>query len=139
MSLRTESKKVFSMFFNLDEIAQIQTKQFEAVSGAATAVAKSWQNIVSETGDYAKQSFEKRRVLTGKLFGVKKIDELIQLQSEFAKEAYDDFLTQATKIGKLCSDLATEAFKPIEVTTRPVAEPTAPLSTRVPKTPVVAN
>ena len=42
---------------------------------------------------------------------MKKIDEAIQLQSDFAKSAYEDFVTQATKIGEIYSSLAKEAFK----------------------------
>ncbi|PPD20747.1 MAG: phasin family protein, partial [Methylocystis sp.] len=45
---------------------------------------------------------------------VKKIDEAFQLQSDFAKSAYEDFMAEATKLGELYTSLAKEAFKPIE-------------------------
>ncbi len=56
-------------------------------------------------------------MLFEKLSGVKKIDEAIQLQSDFAKSAYEDFMAQATKIGEMYSSLTAEAFKPITVAT----------------------
>ena len=43
---------------------------------------------------------------------MKNVNEAIQLQSDFAKSAYEDFVAEATKIGGLYSDLAKEAFTP---------------------------
>ena len=43
---------------------------------------------------------------------MKNVNEAIQLHSDFAKSAYEDFIAEATKIGSLYSDLAKEAFTP---------------------------
>jgi hypothetical protein len=40
--------------------------------------------------------------------------EAVQLQLEFAKSSYSDFVAHATKIGELYSNLAKGAFKPVE-------------------------
>ncbi len=98
-----------------ENVQQIGKEQFEAVSAAAAALTKGWQTIAAETTDYSKKSFEKSRLLAEKMIGVKKIDEAIQLQSDYAKGAYEDFLAEATKLGELYSSLAKEAFKPVEV------------------------
>ena len=130
------------MFRKFDEINQFGIDRFKAVTTATTSTAKGLQAIATETTDYSKNSFEKGRVLVEKLFGVKKIDEAIQLQSEFAKGAYEDFFDQATKIGDLYSDLAKDAFKAIigASSTPPAAapEPKAPVPARAPKEPVAA-
>ncbi|MBI1866818.1 MAG: phasin family protein [Methylocystis sp.] len=102
------------MVANFDNLQQLGKEQFEAVSAAAAAVTKGWQSIAAETTDYSKKSFEKSRVLAEKLIAVKKLDEAIQLQSDFAKSAYEDFLAEATKIGELYSNLAKDAYKPVE-------------------------
>jgi len=77
-------------------------------------VTKGWQGIAAETQDYSKKSFEKGRAFAEKLIGVKKFDEAIALQQEYAKSSYEDFVAQATKIGELYTELAKEAFKPLE-------------------------
>lgn len=102
------------MVANFDNVQKIGKEQFEAVSAAAAAVTKGWQSIAAETTDYSKKSFEKSRVLAEKLIAVKKLDEALQLQSDYAKSAYEDFLAEATKIGELYSSIAKEVFKPIE-------------------------
>jgi phasin family protein len=87
---------------------------FEAFTTATATSTKGLQAIAAETTDYSKSSFEKSRAHFEKLIGVKQIDEAIQLQSDFAKSAYEDFVAQATKIGEMYSSLAKEAFKPIK-------------------------
>jgi hypothetical protein len=106
------------MVANFDNVQQIGKDQFEAVSAAAAAVTKGWQSIAAETTDYSKKSFEKSRLLAEKLITVKKIDEALALQSDFAKSAYEDFVAEATKIGELYTSMAKEVFKPIESVTK---------------------
>ena len=72
------------------------------------------QAIAAEATDYSKKSLESSIALLEKLLGVKSLDLAIQLQSEYAKEFYADFVALATKLGKLYSDLAKDAFKSVE-------------------------
>ncbi|MFO1103623.1 MAG: phasin family protein [Methylocystis sp.] len=102
------------MVATFDNVQKLGKEQFEAVSAAAAAVTKGWQSIAAETTDYSKKSFEKSRVLAEKLIAVKKLDEALQLQSDYAKGAYEDFLAEATKLGELYTSMAKEVFKPIE-------------------------
>ena len=103
------------MAINFPEIKAFGPPSFEAFATATGSSGKGLQAIATETMDYSKKSFEKSRVLFERLMGVKKIDEAIQLQSDFAKSAYEDFVAQAAKIGEMYSSLAKEAFKPISV------------------------
>ena len=96
---------------------------FEAFTTVTVPSTKGLEAIAAETTDYSKKSFEKSRALFDKLNGVKKIDEAIQLQSDYAKSAYDDFMAHATKIGELYSSLAKEAFKPINGASSVAAPP----------------
>jgi len=100
------------MSVNLPDIKAFGTAPLEAFTAATASSTKGLQAIAAETTDYSKKSFEKSRAHFEKLIGVKKIDEAIQLQSDFAKSAYEDFVAEATKIGTLYSDLAKEAFTP---------------------------
>lgn len=102
------------MVATFDNVQKLGKEQFDAVSAAAAAVTKGWQSIAAETTDYSKKSFEKSRVLAEKLIAVKKLDEALQLQSDYAKSAYEDFLAEATKLGELYTTIAKEVFKPIE-------------------------
>jgi hypothetical protein len=72
------------------------------------------QAIFAEGADYTKKSVESRLALGEKLLGAKSLETVIQVQSEYAKSAYADFVAQARKMGELHSDLAKAAFKPAE-------------------------
>jgi len=109
------------MVATFENVQQLGKDQFEAASAAAAAITKGWQGIATETTDYSKKSFEKSRILAEKLIGVKKIDEAIALQSEFAKSSYEDFLAQSARIGELYTELAKEVFKPIETAAKSFA------------------
>ncbi len=70
------------------------------------------QSIFAEGADYTKKSVEARLALGEKLLGAKSLESVIQIQTEYARTAYDDFVAQATRMGELHSDLAKAAFKP---------------------------
>jgi hypothetical protein len=72
------------------------------------------QAIFAEGVDYTKKSVESRLALGEKLLGAKSFETVIQIQTEYAKSAYADFVAQATKMGELHSNLAKAAFKPAE-------------------------
>jgi len=72
------------------------------------------QAIFAEGAEYTKKSVESRLALGEKLLGAKSFETVIQIQTEYARTAYADFVAQATKMGELHSDLAKAAFKPAE-------------------------
>jgi hypothetical protein len=45
---------------------------------------------------------------------VKSVDKAIEVQTEYAKTAYEGFVAKASKIGELYADLAKETYKPFE-------------------------
>jgi hypothetical protein len=100
------------MFTDFQQIPALGANPFEAVTTATASTTKGLHAIAAEITDYSKNSFEKSRAHFEKLVGVKKIDDAIQLQSDFAKSAYEDFVAEATKISSLYSDLAKDAFTP---------------------------
>jgi len=101
-----------------DKAQTFGKEQMEALTASSAAFTKGWQSIAAETSDYTKKSFEKSRELAEKMVAVKKMDEAVQLQTEYAKSAYEDFVAGATKIGELYTAMAKDAFKPFEAAAR---------------------
>ena len=102
------------MATNFDDFQKIGKEQLEAATTAAASLAKGFQTIAAEATDYSKKSLESSSAYVEKLLGAKSLDTAIQIQSEYAKTAYEGFIAQATKMGELYSNLAKEAFKPVE-------------------------
>jgi len=78
------------------------------------AWSKSAQAIATEVAGYSKKSVEGSAAAWEKLMGAKSIEKVMEVQSEYLKSAYEDFVAEATKIGELYIDFAKEAYKPFE-------------------------
>jgi hypothetical protein len=87
-------------------------EQIDTGTASSNAFPGGFQAIATAYGDYAKKSFEDTKLFVEKLSGVKSLDKAIEVQTEFAKTAYDTFVTESQKIGALYSDLAKQSFKP---------------------------
>ena len=75
---------------------------------------KNWQAIAAEMSDYTKRSFEESTATLEKLMSSKSVEQAVEIQTSYAKRAYDDYLHQVSKLGGLYAELAKEAYKPVE-------------------------
>jgi hypothetical protein len=89
-------------------------EQFEQAVASATTFQSGIQAIATAYGDYAKKSFEDTKSFAEKLSGVKSLDKVLEVQSDYAKTAYETFVAESQKIAGLYTDLAKQTFKPIE-------------------------
>ena len=71
--------------------------------------------IVAETADYTKKSFEQSASTFEKLLGVKSLDKAIEIQTDYAKSAYEGFVAQSMKTGEFYAKLAQDSFAPFNV------------------------
>jgi hypothetical protein len=75
---------------------------------------KSWQAIAAEMTDYSKRAFEDGTATFEKLASAKSLEQAFEIQTSFAKRAYDEYMAQMTKIGGMYTNLAKDAYKPVE-------------------------
>ena len=102
------------MLTNFDEFQKFGKENMDTCMKQFGAVSKGWQAIATEFADYSKKSFEEGSAAMEKLLGAKSLEKAIEVQSEYAKTAYEGFVAQATKFGELYTDLAKEHYKPFE-------------------------
>lgn len=89
--------------FKVEDIQSYSKEQFEGIQAIATAY-----------GDYTKKSYEDTKSYVEKLSGVKSIDKALEVQTEYAKLAYESFVAESQKIAGLYSDMVKQAYKPLE-------------------------
>ncbi len=102
------------MVKNMDELQQFGKENMDATMKSFGSLSKSWQAIASEMTDYSKKVFEQGTAATEKLLGAKSFEKAVEVQTEFAKSAYEGFVAEATKLGELYSDLARDLYRPYE-------------------------
>ncbi|KAF0231023.1 MAG: phasin family [Beijerinckiaceae bacterium] len=97
-----------------EDIQKFGKENLDTAVKAFGAQQKSAQAIAAEVADYSKKAIEAGSAQFEKLVGVKTLDKAIEVQSEFAKTAYEGYVAHATKVGELVTAYAKEAFKPLE-------------------------
>lgn len=102
------------MINNIETFQKFSKEQMDAATAATAAMTKGFQAIATEATDYSKKSFESSSAVMEKLMAAKTPDAAFQIQSDYAKTAYEGFVAQATKMGELYTNLAKEAMKPVE-------------------------
>jgi len=80
---------------------------------SASSFSSGFQAIATAYGDYTKKSFEDTKSFVEKMSGVRSLDKAIEVQTEFAKTAYETFVSESQKIGALYGDLARQSYNPI--------------------------
>jgi hypothetical protein len=78
------------------------------------SLSKGFQAIAAEATEYSKKSFETGNAAIEKLVAAKSLEKAIEIQTDYAKQAYEGFVAQATKIGELYAEVAKDAYKPYE-------------------------
>lgn len=76
---------------------------------------RSAQAIAVEIVDYSKKSFAGSAAALEKILGAKSLDQAMDMQSEYLRSAYGDFVAEASKLSELYLDLAQEMYGPFEV------------------------
>ena len=72
------------------------------------------QAIAAEMSDYSKRSFEQGTATVEKLLAAKSLEQAMEIQTSYARRAYEDYVQQLTKLGGMYGDLAREAYRPVE-------------------------
>src|SRR5437868_6763439 len=91
----------------LPDVAPIAAAAFE---GPPISV----QTIATAYGDYTRKSFEQTRSFVDKLSRVRSLDKALEVQIEFARQAYETFVGEMQKICGLHNALAKQSLKPLQ-------------------------
>ena len=97
-----------------EDIQSYGKEQFEQVVANATSFQSGVTAIANAYGEHVKKQFEETKLLAEELSGVKSLDKALEAQSDYARTAYDTFVSDAQKIAGLYGDLAKQTFKPLE-------------------------
>ena len=98
-----------------EEQIQQATKDFgEAATASAHTFATSLQTVASAHAEFAKRLMQQGSEFISQLTSVKEPAKLIELQSEYAKNAYETFVAETKRITELYSDLFKQTTKPFE-------------------------
>lgn len=104
-------KSMINSFQDFQKASKVEMTDYMQTMGELNT---SWQAIATEMTDYSKRSFEDGVATFQKLATAKSVPEAMEIQTAYAKSAYEGYMHQMSKIGAMYQNLATGAFKPVE-------------------------
>src|SRR5262245_9549251 len=97
-----------------DELQRASKDGFDASVRSFGEMNNGFQDIAATVIDYSKPSFEDGTRAIQQLVGAKSFEQAWEIQSQYAKKAFDAYVAQASKIGEMYVDLARGAYQPVE-------------------------
>lgn len=107
--------------FNFEEVNKTGKEAVDTMLKSYSAMANGMQTIAAEAADYSRKSFESGASTMEKLTGAKSIEKVFEIQSDYARSSYEDFVHQATRMGEIYADLARDVYRPFEKTAQNAA------------------
>jgi len=108
-----------------EEFQRASKDGFDASVRSYGEVSKGFRAIGATIVDYAKKSFEDGTRAFEQLVGAKSFEEIWEIQSQYAKKAFDSYVAQASKLGEMYVDVARSAYQPVEQATAKTARKVA--------------
>ena len=99
---------------NYDAVLGYGKDTAEAVMKSATVAGKGVETLNNELYAYSKQSLEDSITATKAIMGSKSLHEAFEYQSDFAKSAFESYISEVTKFGELFTATTKDSFAPLQ-------------------------
>ena len=106
----------------MTEMNTLSKKNMEAVVASATATAKGAETLSAQAMAFSKTMFDSQVTAAKSLASAKSVQELVELQTTFAKSAMETYMSQFGKMSETMSASVKESMKPINERVAAVVE-----------------
>lgn len=97
----------------VEELNEFNKGNLEAVVESTKVAAKGAEALGQQAADTARKNYEKATAAMKSFASVKSPTELFQLQSEYARSAFDSFVAESSKNTEAFLKLAGDVFQPL--------------------------
>jgi phasin family protein len=99
---------------NYDQLLGYGKDTVDAYVKSANAAGKGAETLHNAMYAYSKQSIEDSITATKALLGTKSVHEAFELQSDYAKSAFESYVSEMTKLSELFVSTTKETFEPLQ-------------------------
>jgi phasin family protein len=85
----------------------------EALVASATVAAKGFETLSSRAVAYTKSALENHVAATKSIMTSKSVQEAMEKQAEYARSAFDTYLSEMNSVAELWAGVAKDAVKPL--------------------------
>lgn len=107
---------------SVDDVAKLGKDQVDAIVTAGNVAAKGFETLNAEVMAYTKGQVEEQISAAKAMMGVKTLQELIELQNDFAKSAFEAYTAHTTKLSEVATKVAQDTFAPINAQVQATVE-----------------
>src|SRR5258707_1915160 len=86
----------------------------DAVTTRAKAAGRGVKSSNSEIYSYSKESIEEAVTATKAVLGSKSVHEAFEFQTDFAKSAFESYVSELSKISELATATTKETYAPFK-------------------------
>ena len=97
-----------------EEFQRVGKDGFDAVVSSFGEANKGFQALAAEITAYSKKSFEDGTRALQQLIGAKSVEQVIEIQSQYAKKAYDTHIAEMSKLGEMYVAIARDVYNPVQ-------------------------
>ena len=97
----------------LNEANAHSKKNLEAVIASVTAATKGAEALGAQATAYSKKAVEANVAAAKSLSGAKSIQEVVELQTSFAKSALEAYMAELSKMGEIVQASVKDSMKPL--------------------------
>ena len=97
-----------------EQLMAFSKETAEALLKAANTTGKGIETINTEVFSYSRQSVEEGVAVTKAVLASKTLQEVLEIQSDYAKTAFETYVAQLTKLRELAMGTAKAASEPIQ-------------------------
>lgn len=98
---------------SLGEINSHGKKNLEAVVESVTAATRGAETLGAQALAYSKKSWEDATATAQSLGSAKSVQEVVEIQTNWAKSALENYLTEVTRWSDTVSASVKDSFKPL--------------------------
>lgn len=95
-----------------EDMQKLGKDSVETALTSLSAWTRHAQAIAVEIADFSQKSLAGSAAAWEKLMEAKSLEKAVEVQGEYLKSSYEDFMTRAARVGGLCADVARGAYKP---------------------------
>jgi hypothetical protein len=97
-----------------EEYQKLSKNGLDTVIRSFAEANKGFQALTAEMTDYSKKAFEDSFRAWEQMVRAKSVGQMIEIQSQYAKEAFDTHMSEVSKLGEMYLGIARNAIKPVE-------------------------
>ena len=98
---------------NFEDLERLAKRRLDAFSAVSTTLSKGLREIAAESTEYSKSAFAAGSQALEKLLGARSFESPVQIQSDYAKQAYEAFVTETARFSELYAKVASDALRPV--------------------------